>query len=76
MRRIHNYMKESLDFRDDQREYREIRYPPFSAWSVFTDGISHSVVSGQYALVTTAIIPLENCRSRDDVPYHILGAAE
>jgi len=76
MRRIHNYMKESLDFRDDQREYREIRYPPLSAWSVFTDGISHSVVSGQYALITTAIIPLENCRSRDEVPYHILGAAD
>jgi len=76
MRRIHNYMKESLDFRDDQSEYREIRYPPFSAWSVFTDGISHSVVSGQYALITTAIIPLDNCRSHDDVPYHILSAAE
>jgi len=58
MRRIHNYMKESLDFREDQREYREIRYPPFSAWSMFTDGISHPVVSGQYALITTAIIPL------------------
>ncbi len=76
MRRIHNYMKESLDFRDNQREYREIRYPPLSAWSVFTDGISHSVVSGQYALITTAIIPLENCRSHDEVPYYILGAAD
>ena len=76
MRRIHNYMKESSEFRDDLSEYREMRFPPFSAWSVFTDGISHSVVSGQHALITTALIPLENCRDSEEVPFHILAAAD
>ncbi len=76
MRRVHNYMKESLEFRDDVRDYREIHFPPLSAWSVFTDGISHSVVSGQYALATTVLIPLENCRSPEKAPYHILAAAD
>ena len=75
MRRIHNYMKESLDFRNDLSDYREIRFPPFSAWSVLTDGISHSVVSGQYAFATTILVPLKNCRTPELAPYHILAAA-
>jgi hypothetical protein len=73
MRRIHNQMKESPSFRDDQRDYREIRFPPMSAWMVFTDGISHSVLTGQYAFVTTALIPLRNCRIPEISPYGILA---
>jgi hypothetical protein len=75
MRRIHNYMKETASFRADMRSYRELRFPPYSAWSVFTDGRSHSVVSGQFALVTTLLIPLANCRRPELTPYHILAAA-
>ncbi len=75
MRRIHNYMKESLEFRGDQSGYREIRFPPLSSWMVFTDGISHSVVSGQYALTTTVLVPLENCRLPEHAPFNILAAA-
>ena len=40
MRRIHNYMKESADFRADLSTYQEIRFPPMSAWMVFTDIVS------------------------------------
>lgn len=76
MRRIHNYMKESGEFLADLRGYREIRFPPSSAWSVFTDGISHSVVSGQYALATTILIPLENCKRAELAPFNILAATD
>lgn len=76
MRRIHNYMKESLYFRADSSDYREMRFPPLCAWSVFSDGFSHSVVSGQYAFATTILIPLENCRTPEQAPYHILAAAK
>ena len=76
MRRIHNYMKECPDFRDDPTDYLEMRFPPLSAWSVFTDGISHSVVSGQYAFATTILIPLKNCRTLESAPYHVLAAAD
>ena len=41
--------------------YQEIHFPPLSSWMVFTDGISHSVLTGQHALVTTVLIPLANC---------------
>src|SRR5690554_5321925 len=74
MRRIHNYMKETPSFRDDPEGFKEIRFPPMSAWMVFTDGISHSVLRGQHAFVTTVLVPLENCRRPELSPYHILSA--
>jgi hypothetical protein len=75
MRRIHNYMKDTESFRSDPTGYKEIRFPPYSAWSVFTDGISHSAVSGQFALITTILVPLENFSRPELAPYHILAAA-
>ncbi|HLF13099.1 MAG TPA: Kdo hydroxylase family protein, partial [Gammaproteobacteria bacterium] len=73
MRRIHNYMKENVDFRDSRVGYQEIHFPPLSAWMVFTDGISHSVLTGQHALVTTLLIPLANCRIPELSPYQVLA---
>jgi hypothetical protein len=75
MRRIHNYMKETPAFQEDQSDYREIRFPPGSAWMVFTDGISHAALTGQYAFISTALIPLENCRRFERTPFGILSAA-
>jgi len=73
MRRIHNYMKENPAFRDNPEGYQEIRFPPMSSWMVFTDGISHSVLTGQHALVTTVLVPLQNCRHPELTPYRILS---
>jgi hypothetical protein len=73
MRRIHNFMKENPEFRDSRENYQEIHFPPLSAWMVFTDGISHSVLTGQYALVTTVLVPLANCRTPALTPYHVLA---
>ena len=73
MRRIHNFMKENPSFRDNPAGYQEIHFPPLSAWMVFTDGISHSVLTGQHALVTTVLIPLANCRLPELSPYQVLA---
>jgi hypothetical protein len=73
MRRIHNFMKENPVFRDNPEGYQEIHFPPLSAWMVFTDGISHSVLTGQHALVTTLLIPLANCRIPELTPYRVLA---
>jgi hypothetical protein len=75
MRRIHNYMKETPEFRESRDDYQEIHFPPLSAWMVFTDGISHAALTGQYALISTAIIPLKNCRDIKRTPYGILAAS-
>ena len=73
MRRIHNYMKENPAFRDSREGYQEIHFPPLSSWMVFTDGISHSVLTGQHALVTTVLIPLANARNPALAPFNVLG---
>jgi 3-deoxy-D-manno-oct-2-ulosonic acid (Kdo) hydroxylase len=73
MRRIHNYMKENPEFRASRLGYQEIHFPPMSSWMVFTDGISHSVLTGQHALVTTLLVPLANCRLPELSPYQVLA---
>jgi hypothetical protein len=73
MRRIHNYMKENPSFRDSREGYQEIHFPPLSSWMVFTDGISHSVLSGQHALVTTVLVPLTNARDPALAPFNVLA---
>ncbi|HUN72495.1 MAG TPA: Kdo hydroxylase family protein [Steroidobacteraceae bacterium] len=72
MRRLHNYMKDSDDFKQDMRGYEEIRFPPFSAWMVFTDGVSHASLSGQFALVTTIIVPRAALSYPQFSPYALL----
>jgi hypothetical protein len=42
---------------------------------VFTDGISHAALSGQYAFISTALIPLQNCRHFERTPFGILATA-
>jgi hypothetical protein len=75
MRRLHNYMKDSDAFKSDPRGYEEIRFPPHSAWVVFTDGVSHASVSGQFALVTTMIVRRQALRHPQFAPYSLLAAS-
>ncbi|HEX7448854.1 MAG TPA: Kdo hydroxylase family protein [Pirellulales bacterium] len=56
MRGIHRRMKESALFQQYCRKYHS-HFPPGSAWLVFTDAVPHAVVSGQYALEQTVIVP-------------------
>jgi 3-deoxy-D-manno-oct-2-ulosonic acid (Kdo) hydroxylase len=74
MRRLHNYMKDSEDFKQDMRGYEEIRFPPYSAWMVFTDGVSHASLEGQFALVTTIIVPRQALKYPQFAPYALLTA--
>ncbi len=74
MRQLHNYMKDSETFKSDMRGYEEIRFPPGSAWMVFTDGLSHASLSGQHALVTTLIIRRAALRQPQFAPYNLLAA--
>jgi hypothetical protein len=75
MRRFHNFMKDTPAFQADPVGHEEIRFPPFSAWMVFTDMVSHASVSGRYAFVTTGLVPLANCRRPELAPINILRAA-
>ncbi|MCA1825373.1 MAG: Kdo hydroxylase family protein [Myxococcales bacterium] len=69
MRRFHNWMKETPAFQHGPVE--RFSFPPYSAWMVLTDGVSHACIEGQHALVDTFIVPLRNCRL--PAPYHLLS---
>jgi hypothetical protein len=56
MHRCHNAMKEDANFQETTPKLRW-EFPPNSAWMVCTDCVSHAVLSGQYALEQTLLIP-------------------
>jgi len=56
MHRIHNAMKEDARFQETAPKHRW-EFPSNSSWMVFTDCVSHAVLSGQYALEQTFLIP-------------------
>ena len=77
MRKFHNYMKDDPAFRDSAEGLEKFSFPPFSAWMVLTDTVSHACIEGQHAFVDTFLVPLRNCTEREHAPFHILarGAA-
>jgi hypothetical protein len=72
MRRFHNFMKDSSVFQQSLQGHQEFRFKPHTAWMVFTDMVSHACLSGQFAFVSTFIVPLGNCRYPELSPFHIL----
>jgi len=72
MRRFHNWMKDTPAFQDSSAGLQTFRFPPYSAWMVLTDQVSHACIEGQHALVDTFVVPLANCRLRELAPYEIL----
>jgi 3-deoxy-D-manno-oct-2-ulosonic acid (Kdo) hydroxylase len=56
MHRCHNVMKEDAAFQETTPKSRW-EFPPNSSWMVCTDCVSHAVLSGQYALEQTFLIP-------------------
>lgn len=72
MRRLHNFMKDSAEFKQNDEGYREFRFKPFSAWMVLTDMVSHASLSGRHALVNTFLIRLASCRLPELAPINVL----
>jgi hypothetical protein len=56
MHRCHNLMKEDAKFQETTPKNRW-EFPPNSSWMVFTDCVSHAVLSGRYALEQTFLVP-------------------
>jgi len=73
MRHMHNYMKESDAFHEDQQGMVEIRFPPRSCWLVFADMAGHSCLSGEFAMINTFMVPHENFRHREFSPWEVLS---
>ena len=75
MRKFHNYMKDTPEFQQQEKGHQEFSFPPFSAWMVYTDMVSHACLSGQHAFVHTSLVRLENCHLPELAPINILRDA-
>jgi 3-deoxy-D-manno-oct-2-ulosonic acid (Kdo) hydroxylase len=71
MLRFHDYLKENSDFQSNCSKVR-LEFPPMATWLVYTDGVAHAVMSGQYAMEQTFLIPAEALVSPGQAPYRIL----
>jgi hypothetical protein len=72
MMRFHNYLKESSHFQKTcPKQHWE--FPPGSSWMVYTDMVSHAVLSGQFALEQTLIVAREAMVAPEKSPYAALS---
>jgi hypothetical protein len=71
MLRFHDYLKENADFQKTTPK-TQIDFPPLATWIVFTDCVAHAVMSGQYAIEQTFLIPPAALVTPDVAPYRIL----
>jgi hypothetical protein len=72
MLRFHDYLKENEEFQRDCPK-TQLEFPPRATWLVFTDCVAHAVMSGQYAIEQTFLIPPKALVALEAAPYRILG---
>jgi len=71
MLRFHNYLKENHEFQTGCEKVR-IEFAPGATWIAFTDAVAHAVLSGQFALEQTYIIPREALVMPEKAPVSVL----
>jgi hypothetical protein len=71
MLRFHDYLKENDGFQSDYPKSRW-SFGPGSVWMVYTDTVPHAVLSGQYALEQTFIVPINAMVMPEVSPLKVL----
>ena len=71
MNAFHNFLKENQHFQNSCKK-NIWDFPPGSTWIVYTDMVSHSVLSGQFALEQTFIISQRHMVLPDKAPINVL----
>ncbi len=71
MLRFHDYLKENSDFQRDCPKIH-LHFPPRATWMCYTDFAPHAVLSGQYTLEQTFIIPVRALVTPERSPIRIL----
>lgn len=71
MLRFHHFLKENAAYQAEARKDTHT-FPPGSTWIVFTDMVSHAVLSGQYALEQTLIVAHDSLVLPEKAPIAIL----
>ena len=73
MLHFHDYLKENSEFQANFPKNR-LEFPPMATWLVFTDGVAHAALSGQFAMEQTLLIPPNALVAPEHAPYRILEA--
>lgn len=68
---FHHFLKANGAYQDDAPKTRLV-FPPGSTWIVFTDMVSHAVLSGQYALEQTFVVARQSLALPEKAPIAIL----
>jgi hypothetical protein len=71
MLRFHDYLKENAAFQQNCPKVR-LEFPPGATWLVFTDGVAHAAMSGQYAMEQTLVVPPAALVAPQYAPFKIL----
>ena len=71
MHRFHNFLKDNEAYQDSARA-QVISFPPGATWMVFTDMVTHAVLSGQFALEQTFLIARESLVLPQMAPVAVL----
>ena len=71
MHRFHNFLKENDAYQESARA-EKVSFPPDSSWMVFTDSVTHAVLSGQYALEQTFLIARRSLMFPEEAPIAVL----
>ena len=71
MHRFHHYLKANREFQEKAPKW-QYEFPSGSSWIVFTDGVAHAVLSGQFALEQTFVVPRRALLLPNKAPVQIL----
>jgi hypothetical protein len=71
MLRFHDYLKENEEFQKTCPKVK-LEFPPLATWLVYTDGVAHAAMSGQYALEQTFLVSPKALVRPEQAPYRIL----
>jgi hypothetical protein len=71
MLRFHHFLKENAEYQATCARI-ETSFPPGSGWMVYTDTVSHAVLSGRFALEQTFIVPRQSLAVPGKAPVSVL----
>lgn len=74
MLHFHDWLKENAKFQQASEGKEHISFPPMATWLLYTDGVPHAALAGQFAMEQTFIVPVEALVAPEVSPLRVLEA--
>ena len=72
MLHFHDWLKENSEFQTAKEGKERVAFPPQATWLVYTDGVPHAALCGQFAMEQTFIVPVEALVAPEVAPIRVL----